>query len=138
MLFTPVATVLGLLYIYVPFALFPIVLGLSQVPGDQLDAARDLGANRWQQLRFIEIPIAWPGIVIGILLVFVLALGATSEAHMLGGQSAVPIGYAIEQRFNYAQDWPLGSALATILCAITAVLVFPLISRLDIDKLFQR
>jgi spermidine/putrescine transport system permease protein len=137
-LFTPVATVLGLLYIYVPFALFPIVLGLSQVPGDQLDAARDLGANRWQQLRYIEIPIAWPGIVIGVLLVFVLALGATSEAHMLGGQSAVPIGYAIEQRFNYAQDWPLGSALATILCAITAVLVFPLISRLDIDKLFQR
>jgi spermidine/putrescine transport system permease protein len=56
----------------------------------------------------------------------------------LGGQSAVPVVHAIEQRFNYAQDWPLGSALATVLCLITAALVFPLISRLNVDRLFSR
>jgi len=137
-LFTPFATLLGLLYIYLPFALFPIVLGLSQVPKDQVEAAQDLGASPWQQLRYVEVPIASPGIIIGSLLVFVLALGATTESHMLGGQSALPIGFAIEQRFNYAQDWPLGSALATVLCAITALLVFPLLSRLDLDRLFGR
>jgi spermidine/putrescine transport system permease protein len=137
-LFTPLATLLGLLYIYLPFALFPMVLGLSQVPNDQVEAAQDLGASPWQQLRYIEVPIASPGIIIGSLLVFVLVLGATSESHMLGGQSAVPIGFAIEQRFNYAQDWPLGSALATVLCVITALLVFPLLSRLDLDRLFGR
>ena len=137
-LFTPFATLLGLLYIYLPFALFPMVLGLSQVPADQLEAAQDLGASRWQQLRYVEVPIASPGIIIGSLLVFVLVLGATSESHMLGGQSAVPIGFAIEQRFNYAQDWPLGSALATVLCVITALLVFPLLARLDLDRLFSR
>ena len=137
-LFTPFATLLGLLYIYLPFALFPMVLGLSQVPADQLEAAQDLGASRWQQLHYVEVPIASPGIIIGSLLVFVLVLGATSESHMLGGQSAVPIGFAIEQRFNYAQDWPLGSALATVLCVITALLVFPLLARLDLDRLFSR
>jgi spermidine/putrescine transport system permease protein len=137
-LFTPAATLLGLFYIYLPFALFPMVLGLSLVPRDQLEAAQDLGAGPWQQLRYIEIPVASPGIIIGSLLVFVLALGATTEAHILGGQSAVPVVHAIEQRFNYAQDWPLGSALATVLCAITAALVFPLISRLNIDRLFSR
>jgi spermidine/putrescine transport system permease protein len=137
-LFTPVATLLGLLYIYLPFALFPIVLGLSQVPADQREAAQDLGANAWQQLWYVEVPIASPGIIIGSLLVFVLALGATAESHMLGGQSAVPIGHAIEQLFNYAQDWPLGSALTTVLCVITALLVFPMMSRLDIDRLFGR
>ncbi|MBL8894493.1 MAG: ABC transporter permease subunit, partial [Rhizobiales bacterium] len=137
-LFTPLATLIGLLYIYLPFALFPMVLGLSQVPTDQVEAAQDLGASPWQQLRYIEVPIASPGIIIGSLLVFVLVLGATSESHMLGGQSAVPIGFAIEQRFNYAQDWPLGSALATVLCLITALLVFPLLSRLDLDRLFGR
>ena len=137
-LFTPVATLLGLLYIYLPFALFPIVLGLSQVPADQREAAQDLGASSWQQLWYVELPIASPGIIIGSLLVFVLALGATAESHMLGGQSAVPIGYVIEQRFNYAQDWPLGSALTTVLCVITALLIFPLMSRLDIDRLFRR
>jgi spermidine/putrescine transport system permease protein len=137
-LFTPLATLLGLFYIYLPFALFPMVLGLSLVPRDQLEAAQDLGASPWQQLRYIEIPVASPGIIIGSLLVFVLALGATTEAHILGGQSAVPAVHAIEQRFNYAQDWPLGSALATVLCVITASLVFPLISRLNIDRLFSR
>lgn len=137
-LFTPLATLIGLLYIYLPFALFPMVLGLSQVPTDQVEAAQDLGASPWQQLRYVEVPIASPGIIIGSLLVFVLVLGATSESHMLGGQSAVPIGFAIEQRFNYAQDWPLGSALATVLCLITALLVFPLLSRLDLDRLFGR
>jgi spermidine/putrescine transport system permease protein len=137
-LFTPLATLIGLLYIYLPFMLFPIVLGLSQVPVDQVEAAQDLGASPWQQLRYVEVPIASPGIIIGSLLVFVLVLGATSESHMLGGQSAVPIGFAIEQRFNYAQDWPLGSALATVLCLITALLVFPLLSRLDLDRLFGR
>ncbi|MBL8905195.1 MAG: ABC transporter permease [Rhizobiales bacterium] len=137
-LFTPLATLIGLLYIYLPFALFPTVLGLSQVPADQVEAAQDLGASPWQQLRYVEVPIASPGIIIGSLLVFVLVLGATSESHMLGGQSAVPIGFAIEQRFNYAQDWPLGSALATVLCLITALLVFPLLSRLDLDRLFGR
>lgn len=137
-LFTPVATLIGMLYIYLPFALFPMVLGLSLVPRDQLEAAQDLGASPWQQLRYVELPIASPGIIIGSLLVFVLALGATTEAHILGGQSAVPVVHAIEQRFNYAQDWPLGSALATVLCLITAVLVFPLLSRLNIDRLFAR
>lgn len=137
-LFTPLATLIGLLYIYLPFALFPMVLGLSQVPNDQVEAAQDLGASPWQLLRYVEVPIASPGIIIGSLLVFVLVLGATSESHMLGGQSAVPIGFAIEQRFNYAQDWPLGSALATVLCLITALLVFPLLSRLDLDRLFGR
>jgi spermidine/putrescine transport system permease protein len=137
-LFTPWATLVGMVYIYLPFAVFPIVLGLSQVPRDQLEAARDLGATGWQIMREIEVPIAFPGIIIGCLLVFVLSLGATGEAAILGGQSVVVAVQSIEQRFNYAQDWPLGSALATVLCAITAIVVFPLMRYLDIDRLFRR
>jgi spermidine/putrescine transport system permease protein len=137
-LFTPWATLVGMVYIYLPFAVFPIVLGLSQVPRDQLEAASDLGASGWQIMREVEVPIAFPGIIIGCLLVFVLSLGATGEAAILGGQSVVVAVQSIEQRFNYAQDWPLGSALATVLCAITAIVVFPLMRYLDIDRLFRR
>jgi spermidine/putrescine transport system permease protein len=137
-LFTPLATLIGTLYIYLPFALFPMVLGLSQVPRDQIEAARDLGAEGYQVVRYVELPIALPGILIGALLVFVMTLGATTEAAILGGQSVVVAVQSIEQRFNYAQDWPLGSALATVLCAFTAAVVFPLMRRLDIDALFRR
>lgn len=135
---TPIATLVGLVYIHFPFALFPMVLGLSQVPRDQIEAARDLGASGWQVVRNVEIPLALPGILIGALLVFVLALGATQESTILGGQAVTVVGQSIEQRFNYAQDWPLGSALATVLCAITAIVVLPLLRRLEIDRLFGR
>jgi spermidine/putrescine transport system permease protein len=137
-LFTPLATLVGMVYIYLPFAIFPMVLGLSQVPREQVEAAKDLGASGWQTVTNVELPIALPGILIGGLLVFVLALGATAEAAILGGQSVVVAVQSIEQRFNYAQDWPLGSALATVLCVITALVVFPLMRRLDVDRLFRR
>lgn len=134
----PLATVVGLIYVHLPFAIFPMVLGLAQVPREQIEAARDLGASGWQVATNVEIPLALPGILIGALLVFVLALGATTESTMLGGQSVTVVGQSIEQRFNYAQDWPLGSALATILCLLTALIVSPLVRRLDIDRLFRR
>ena len=49
-----------------------------------------------------------PGIVIGCLLTFVLAVGAIAEAKVLGGQSVIPITHDIEIAFTYAQNWPLG------------------------------
>ena len=137
-LYTKTATLLGLVYIHLPFTLFPMMLGLSLVPRDQLDAASDLGASRFQQVREVELPGALPGILVGALLTFVLALGTASEASILGGQAVVVIAKAIEQRFTYAQDWPLGSALTVIVAAITTLLVLPLIGRLDIARLMRR
>lgn len=137
-LYTRTATLLGLVYIHLPFTLFPMMLGLSLVPRDQLDAAADLGASRFQQVREVELPLALPGILVGALLTFVLALGTASEASILGGQAVVVIAKAIEQRFTYAQDWPLGSALTVIVAAITVLLVLPLLNRLDIARLMKR
>ena len=84
-------TLFGLVYIYLPFMLFPMTLGLAMVPRDLIDAARDLGASRLQIWREIELPLAMPGILIGMLLTFVLAIGATAEAKILGGQSIIVI-----------------------------------------------
>lgn len=137
-LYTRTATLVGLVYIHLPFTLFPMMLGLSLVPRDQLDAASDLGAGRLAQVREVELPIALPGILVGALLTFVLALGTASEASILGGQAVVVIAKAIEQRFTYAQDWPLGSALTVVVAAITALLVLPLLGRLDVARLMKR
>jgi spermidine/putrescine transport system permease protein len=137
-LYTKTATLVGLVYVHLPFTLFPMVLGLSLVPRDQIDAALDLGASRWQQIREVELPVAMPGILIGALLTFVLSLGANTEAAIMGGQAVVVITKAIEQRFTYAQDWPLGSALTVIVAVITAVLVLPALRRLDLQSLVKR
>ena len=67
--------------------------------------------RRWQVFREVELPLSMPGIVIGLLLTFVLAVGAIAEAKVLGGQVIIPITHDIEIAFTYAQNWPLGAAL---------------------------
>ncbi len=135
---TPLAALIGLVYVHFPFMLFPLLLGFSLVPKDQVEAARDLGAGRWQIFREIELPLTSPGIAIGALLTFVLSLGANSEAAILGGQAVTVVARAIEQRFNYAQDWPLGAALTMLVILLTALVVFPIMRRVDLDRLIGR
>ena len=85
-----------MVYVYLPFMLFPMTLGVSMVPQQTRDAAFDLGATRWQVFREVDLPLAMPGIVIGFLLTFVLAVGAIAEAKVLGGQRIIPITHDIE------------------------------------------
>ena len=137
-LYTRLAALLGLVYIHFPFVLFPLLLGVSLIPKDQVEAARDLGASGWQVFREIEAPLAAPGAAIGALLCFVLSLGANAEMNILGGQAVTVIANAIEQRFNYAQDWPLGATLTVLTVLVTAAVVFPVLRRIDVDSLARR
>src|SRR5574338_1244031 len=122
-LFTEGMIVLGMVYVYLPFMLFPMTLGVSMVPQETRDAAFDLGASKWQVFREVDLPLAMPGIMIGFLLSFVLAVGALVEAKVLGGQRVIPIVHDIELAFTYAQNWPLGSAMAVLLMVVVATFV---------------
>ncbi len=130
--------ILGMVYVYLPFMLFPLVLGLKMVPDQVREAAFDLGASRWQVFKKIDLPLSMPGVMIGSLLVFVLSIGAISEAKILGGQKIVTIASDIETEFTYAQNWPLGSALSTLFIALTTVVVFFALARFDLEKLLGK
>jgi spermidine/putrescine transport system permease protein len=132
------AALIGMTYIHLPFMLFPLILGISLIPKDRIEAARDLGASGWQVFREVELPLALPGLMIGGLLTFVLALGANAEAAILGGRAVTVVTAAIEQRFNYAQDWPMGAALTVMVIAVTAAIVLPVLARLDLNRLTRR
>ena len=132
------AIVLGLVYVYLPFTLFPLVLGVSMVPRELTEAAGDLGANRWQVFREVELPLAMPGILIGSLLTFVLSLGSLAESKILGGQAVIMIADDIETAFTFGQNWPLGSALSVLLLTLTGGLVLALLRRLDLDAILGR
>ncbi len=131
-------TLAGMVYAYVPFMLFPVTLGLAMVPRDLYDAAADLGAKRWQIWREVELPLAMPGILIGILLTFVLAIGALTEARILGGQSVIVIAHDIENAFTYAQNWPSGSALSVLLMLWIGALIIAIFSKVDLDRLLGK
>ena len=125
----------GMVYIYFPFMLFPMELGILMVDDEAVEAAIDLGANRWQVLIEVELPMASAGIFIGSLLVFVLSLGAMVEAQVLGGSTIVPFADDIHHAFSFQQNWPLGSALSVILLAITLILIIGVLRYVDLDKL---
>ena len=138
MLFTRTAIVLGMVYVYLPFMLFPMTLGIGMVPDETRDAAYDLGASRWQVFKEVELPLSMPGIVIGFLLTFVLAVGAIAEAKVVGGQRIIPITHDIEIAFTYAQNWPLGAALSVLLMLVVGVLVLAALRRFDLDRFLGR
>lgn len=130
--------VFGLVYVYLPFMLFPLAQGIAMVPDDIRQAAYDLGASRWQVLWQIEIPLAAPGIVVGSLLSFVLAAGALAESKILGGQAVIAIADDIETAFTFGQNWPLGSALSMILIVIIGALALFGVSKVDLDAIMGR
>lgn len=132
-LFSVPAIMLGMVYVYLPFMLFPMTLGISMVPDETRAAAFDLGASRWQVFTEVELPLSMPGIVIGFLLTFVLAIGAIAEAKVLGGQSVIPITHDIEIAFTYSQNWPLGAAMAVLLMLVVGLLVMLALRRFDLD-----
>ena len=138
LLYSVPAIVFGLVYVYLPFMLFPLVLGISMVSSEVTEAAGDLGANRWQIFTQIELPLAMPGVLIGSLLTFVLALGSLAESKILGGQAVIMIADDIETAFTFSQNWPLGSALSVLLVLLVGGLVLYVLSRLDLDAILGR
>jgi len=136
--FTAGLTLLGMVYVYLPFMLFPMTLGVSMVPQQTRDAAFDLGASRWQVFKEVDLPLSMPGVVIGFLLTFVLAVGALAEAKVLGGQRIIPITHDIEIAFTYAQNWPLGAAVSVLLMLVVGTLVLFVLRRFDLDTILGR
>jgi spermidine/putrescine transport system permease protein len=130
--------IFGLVYVYLPFMLFPLAQGIAMVSDDARQAAADLGATRWQVFVQIDIPLAAPGIVVGSLLSFVLAAGAVAESKILGGQAVIAIADDVETAFTFGQNWPLGSALSMILILIIGGLAFLGVSRIDLDSIMGR
>lgn len=115
-LYTPGAVVIGMVYWYLPFMVYPIYASLEKFEWTLLDAAMDLGSTRLTAIWKILWPLTWPGVVAGGLLVFIPALSNFVIPQLLGGAKSSLIGNVIQERFlSQPQDWPLGAALALVM-----------------------
>ena len=112
---TPSAIVLGMVYNFLPFMVLPIYNVLCKIEDNTINAARDLGANFFQTLIWIWLPLSVPGIISGITMVFVPALTTFVISNLLGGSKILLIGNVIEQEFTQASNWNLGSGLSMVL-----------------------
>jgi len=125
---TPYAILLGMVYNFLPFMVLPIYNVLAKIDNNTIEAARDLGANSWQTLTRIWIPLSIPGIISGITMVFVPALTTFVISNLLGGSKILLIGNVIEQEFNKGSNWNLGSGISLVM------MIFILISMAIVAK----
>ena len=118
---TPWAIILGMVYNFLPFMVLPIYNVLAKIDDDVINAAKDLGANNWQTITRILIPLSLPGIISGINMVFVPALTTFVISNLLGGSKILLIGNVIEQEFTRGSNWHLGSGLSLVLMVFILV-----------------
>lgn len=128
LLYTDSAVIIGLLYTYLPFMVLPIYTSLEKMDWRLVEAAFDLGANRFHALKRIIVPLAMPGIVAGSILVFIPSLGNYIIPELLGGGKTLMIGNLIQLQFGSSHNWPLGAALSFALLSfvLLAMLVYSL------------
>lgn len=112
---TPAAVVFGMVYDYLPFMILPIYNSMSRIGNDIVDAARDLGCNKFQVFAKIILPLTVSGVLSGIIMVFVPALTSFVISNLLGGGKVLLIGNVIEQEFMQNTNWNMGSGLSIVL-----------------------
>jgi spermidine/putrescine transport system permease protein len=120
---TPFAVSLGIVYNYLPLMVLPIYVSLERLDRSFLEASRDLGAGPIATLRQIVLPLAAPGILSGIVLVFIPIMGEYLIPILLGGGKTYFLGNALADLFLQSRNWPFGSALATVFVVGMIVLV---------------
>jgi spermidine/putrescine transport system permease protein len=122
LLYTPFAVLAGLVYGLLPFMVLPVYASLEKLDRSLLEAGADLGAGEVSTFFRVTVPLTMPGIVAGIVLVFIPSLGAFITPDLLGGAKSVMIGNLIQNQFTQLNQ-PFGSALSLILTAAVLLLL---------------
>ncbi len=119
MLYNNFAVIFGLVYVYMPFMVLPLYATIERLDRSYLEASLDLGATQFTTFKNVTVPLTMPGIITGVILVFIPCLGSFLTPDLLGGANAVMIGNIIERQFKAANDWPFGAALSFLLMYAT-------------------
>lgn len=118
LLFNQPAVFLGLFYGFFPFVVLPLYSNLEKLDWSLLEAAADLGANKWYSTTRILLPLTTPGIVAAAIIVFIPSLGAYVTPDLLGGGKVALLGNLLQQQFMTVRDWPFGAAIGFIMMAM--------------------
>lgn len=133
LLYSDFAVILALTHLYTLFMVVPIFNSLMRIDRTLIEAARDAGANGFQILTVVIIPLARPGILIGSIFVITVVMGDFLTIGIMGGQQIASVGKIIQTQMQFLQ-FPLAAANAVILLAAVLVGVWALLKLVDIRK----
>ena len=133
LLFTDFAVILGMVYNFLPFMILPVYTVLSKINPRVIEAAQDLGANKVNVFRKVIFPLSLPGVISGIVMVFMPAVSTFVVSKLLGGGKYYLIGNIIENYFiESINGWHKGAAISLVLLVIILISMFVL-NRYDKD-----
>ncbi|WP_175422480.1 spermidine/putrescine ABC transporter permease PotB [Vibrio scophthalmi] len=124
LMYTETAVMIGLVYILLPFMILPLYSAIEKLDNTYLEAAKDLGANKFQTITRVILPLTMPGIIGGCLLVLLPALGMFYISDLLGGAKNLLIGNVIKSQVLNARDWPFGAATSIALTVAMAIMLY--------------
>ena len=116
------AVLLGMVYNFLPFMVLPLYTILIKIDKDLINAAADLGANKFKIFTKVILPLSVPGIFSGITMVFMPAVSTFVISRLLGGGQYMLLGNLIEQQYPTMGDWNFGSAISIFMMII--ILIF--------------
>ncbi len=111
-LYTRPAVLFGVVYNYLPLMILPLFVAFDRVGEVTREASKDLGASPLRTFMRVTFPLSRPGIVVGVLLVYIPLMGDYITAIVLGGAKGNMVGQMLAGQFQTAQNWALGSAMA--------------------------
>ena len=129
LMYTKIATIVGLVYLYLPFVITAIYLSLLNFDFKLLEAAKVFGAGNVRAFLEVTWPLNWIGTVIGFTLTFIPSLASSITPRFLGGADGTLYGMAMGSQFSATGTWSLGAAMGTVLFVVSGVAIYT-ISRL--------
>ncbi|MCT4634718.1 MAG: ABC transporter permease [Rickettsiales bacterium] len=118
---TQTAVVIGIVYTYLPFMILPIYSSLLKIKENILEAAADLGSKPLSIFWKITFPLSIPGVVVGIVLVFIPAVGEFVIPDLLGGAKVITVGKLLWTEFFMNRDWPMAAAITILMVLIVLI-----------------
>ena len=112
-----------MVYSYVPLMILPVYASIEKLDPALIEAGADLYGSRWTTARRVILPLTWPGIAAGAILVFVPAIGTVLEPILLGGGKQMVMGTLIQTQFGGGRNWPFGAAIALVLMAMVMIVL---------------
>ena len=115
------AVLLGMVYNFLPFMVFPVYTSLSKLDPKLGEAAQDLGCNEWRTFTKVTAPLSLPGVISGITMVFMPSVTTFFIPRILGGGNTMMFGDLIESKFLTEGNWNVGSALSMIMMVLILI-----------------
>lgn len=124
LVYNQTGTVIGMVHVMVPFLILPLYASMKTIDGNLMRAGANLGSSPTHAFFRIFLPLSMPGLIAGVIMVFVMCLGFYITPAILGGGKVKMIAQRIEESISLYPTWGPAAALATLLLLMTALCLF--------------